>query len=59
MTRSELKSLIVECIHEAYDVIGHYQQDFMDRRNEILIEIVNDFLKGAKRVHWPSTKPHT
>lgn len=46
----------MECIHEAYDVMDHYYQDFADRRNEILIEIVNDFLKGAKRVHWPKLK---
>ncbi len=56
MTRVELKQLIVECIHEAYDVVGHYHHDFADRRNEMLIEIVNDFLKGAKRIHWPKLK---
>jgi hypothetical protein len=55
MKRSELKELIRECIHEITTEY-HAQEDFIERRDRIMMEVVNDFLKGAKRIYWPKVK---
>ena len=59
MKRSELKQLISECVrevlqehHEYYD----HEEDFLKRHDEILLDIVGNFLKGAKHVYWPVIK---
>ena len=55
MKRSELKQLIYECVQkilcERYSL-----EDFLQRRDEILLSIINEFKKGAKHVYWPVIK---
>lgn len=57
MKRSELKELIRECIHEV-TAEYHAQEDFIERRDRIMMQVVNDFMKGAKRIYWPKVKAH-
>jgi len=57
MKRSELKELIRECIHEVTSEY-HAQEDFIERRDRIMLEVVDAFLKGAKRIYWPKVKAH-
>ena len=56
MTKSELKQLISECVKETIKENYAHSEDFYERLDQILIEIVNDFLKGTKRVYWPKLK---
>ena len=60
MIKCDLKQLIQECVHEILesDDYVHFD-DFIERRDRILHKIINDFLKGAKHIYWPTIKSET
>ena len=57
MTKGELKQLITECVQEVLNEYDHQHiEDFYERRDEQMLAIVGDFLKGAKQISWPVIK---
>lgn len=56
MKRSELKQLISECVQKILCEHYSHEEDFFQRRDEILLSIINEFQKGAKHVYWPVIK---
>ena len=55
MKYSELRQLVQECINEVMQERDAVE-DFMNRRDEIMLSVVHDFLKGSKRIYWPKVK---
>lgn len=56
MTKGELRQLITECVAEVIAENDDNVYDFYERRDEIMLDVVQNFLKGAKRIYWPVIK---
>lgn len=54
--RSELKQLINECVQEVLAENYAHMEDFHERRSDIMLSVIQDFLKGAKHIYWPTIK---
>lgn len=56
MTKSELREIINECVQEVLRENEDGVTDFLERRDNILYEVVRDFLAGRKHIYWPVIK---